>query len=153
MIFRLSPTRSDRDRCPLLSMDVQNKKVSNDIPDDLVFSIMSKLSLKSMNRFKYVRKSWFPLFKNSYFMSLFQNNFLSNNSSYYDDTSILLHTYITINSDDKHVLYSLSGERYERYGLGKYNWVLFSYLSLEREHNTCLSSESIVIFVCRIIYV
>jgi hypothetical protein len=121
MIFRLSPTRSDRDRCPLLSMDVQNKKVSNDIPDDLVFSIMSKLSLKSMNRFKYVRKSWFPLFKNSYFMSLFQNNFLSNNSSYYDDTSILLHTYITINYDDKHVLYSLSGERYERHGLGKYN--------------------------------
>jgi hypothetical protein len=120
MIFRLSPsTRSDR--CPLLSMDVQNKKVSNDIPDDLVFSIMSKLSLKSLNRFKCVRKSWFPLFKNPYFMSLFQNKFVSNNSSYYDDTSILLHTYITINYDDKHVLYSLSGERYERYGLGKYN--------------------------------
>jgi hypothetical protein len=144
MIFKLSQTRSDR--YPPLSMAVQNKKVSNDIPADLAFSIMSKWFPKSLNRFKCVRKSWSPLFENPYFMSLFQNNFLSNNSSSYDDTSILLHTNITIDSDHKQVLYSLSGERY---GLGKYNGVLFSYLSLEREDNTCLSSESTVTFICR----
>ncbi|CAJ2669218.1 unnamed protein product [Trifolium pratense] len=107
------PSSIGSDRCPPLSMVVQNKKVSIDIPDDLNFSILSKLSLKSLIQFGCVRKSWSLLFKNPYFMSLFRNNFLSNNSSYYDGTSILLHTDNIIHFDEKHVLYSLSGERYE----------------------------------------
>jgi len=86
------------------------KKVSNYIPDDLALPILSKLSLKSLNRFRCVRKSWSTLFENPSFISLFRNIFLSNNHSYYEHTSLFLHQVVT---DDRSVLYSLSGERFE----------------------------------------
>ena len=87
------------------------KKVRNDIPDDLVSSILSKLSVKSLNRFGCVRKSWSSLFKNPYFMSMFCKNLLCQNHSYYKDTSLLQLETVTIDSELKFVLYSLSGER------------------------------------------
>ena len=86
------------------------KKVSNYIPDDLALPILSKLSLKSLNRFRCVRKSWSTLFENPSFISLFRNIFLYNNHSYYEHTSLFLHQVVT---DDRSVLYSLSGERFE----------------------------------------
>jgi len=92
------------------SVIARNKKVSNYIPDDLSRLILSNLSLKSLNRFRCVRKSWSTLFENPYFISSFRNNFLSNNHAYYEDTSLLLHQTVP---DDKLVLYSLSGERFE----------------------------------------
>jgi len=46
---------------------------------------------KSLIRFRCVRKSWSLLFENSYFMNMFQRNFLSNDQSYNDDTSLLSH--------------------------------------------------------------
>jgi molecular chaperone HtpG len=44
------------------SMGATNAKVSNHIPEDLAFSILSKLPLKSLKRFGCVRKSWTLLF-------------------------------------------------------------------------------------------
>ncbi|XP_039683738.1 F-box/kelch-repeat protein At3g06240 [Medicago truncatula] len=88
----------------------RNNKVRNYIPDDLTQSILSNLSLKSLNRFRCVRKSWSTLFENPSFISLLRNNFLFNNHDYYEDTSLLLHQIVT---DDEFVLYSLSGERFE----------------------------------------
>ncbi|CAJ2669197.1 unnamed protein product [Trifolium pratense] len=98
----------------------ESKKVSYDIPDDLAFSILSKLSLKSLNRFGCVRKSWTLLFRNPYFMSLFLKNLLCHNRSYYDDTSLLLLRNMNINDEDKCELYSLSGERFE--SKTKFDW-------------------------------
>ncbi|GAU14034.1 hypothetical protein TSUD_168590 [Trifolium subterraneum] len=91
----------------------QTEKVSNDIPDDLAFSILSKLSLKSLNRFGCVRKSWTLLFQNPYFMSLFLKKMLCHNHSYYDDISLLLLQIMNINNEDIFELYSLSSERFE----------------------------------------
>ncbi|XP_024628171.1 putative F-box protein At3g16210 [Medicago truncatula] len=80
-------------------------KVSNHIYDDVAFVILSKLPLKSLFRFRCVRKSWSLLFENPYFMDMFRRIFLSKNHSYYNDTSLLLH--------DEYMLYSLFGERFE----------------------------------------
>jgi len=56
-----------------------NEKVSTFIHDDITFSILSKLPLKSLKRFECVRKSWSLLFENPLFMNLVRNNFLSDN--------------------------------------------------------------------------
>jgi len=83
-------------------------EVSNTyIPDDISFSILSKLPLKSFKRFECVCKSWSLLSKNNHFMNMFHNNLLSN--SYYDGASILVHD----KTFRKYGLYSLSGERFE----------------------------------------
>ncbi|KAK2445036.1 F-box/kelch-repeat protein [Trifolium repens] len=89
------------------------EKVRNDITDDLAFSILSKLSLKSLYRFGCVHKSWTLLFRDSYFMNLFLKNLVCHNRSYYDDMSLLLLQNMNINDEDKYELYSLSGERFE----------------------------------------
>ncbi|XP_004495467.1 F-box/kelch-repeat protein At3g06240-like [Cicer arietinum] len=69
---------------------VTKEKVRNYICDDLAFYILSKLPLKSLKRFGCVRKSWILLFENHHFMSIFRNNLISYDHSYYDDTSLLL---------------------------------------------------------------
>jgi len=55
------------------------KKVSNPshIHDDIAFSILSKLPLKSLTRFTCAKKSWSLLFLNPHFMNLFRTNFIS----------------------------------------------------------------------------
>jgi len=97
---------------------VKRKKVRNYISNDLVFSILSKLSLKSLKRFGVVDKSWFLLFENSHFMRTYRNNLLSNNHCYYDDTFFLIHLNMIGNIDHpcyqfKMELYMLYGERFE----------------------------------------
>ncbi|GAU38946.1 hypothetical protein TSUD_363850 [Trifolium subterraneum] len=90
-------------------------KVSNHIPEDLAFSILSKLPLKSLKRFGCVSKTWSLLFQIPNFMSKFRNNFISIPHSYYNDTSILLHQ-IVYNDAKTQVyfsLHSLFGERFE----------------------------------------
>ncbi|XP_012570679.2 F-box only protein 8-like [Cicer arietinum] len=63
----------------------------NHIHDDLVFSILSKLPLKSIKRFECINKSWSILFENHNFMKMFRNHFLSNNNdSDSGDTFLLL---------------------------------------------------------------
>ncbi|CAK8569028.1 unnamed protein product [Lathyrus sativus] len=90
---------------PFLS--ASNVEVSNHIPDDIVFSILSKLSLKSLKRFESVCKPWSLLFDNPNFMTMYRNYFISTDHSFYDDISFLLH----LKEDD--TVYSLSEERYE----------------------------------------
>jgi molecular chaperone HtpG len=94
------------------SVDATNEKVNTYIPDDIVFSILSKLPLKSFKRFECVRKSWSLLFQNTHFINMFRNNLLLSNShrcSYYDGESLLLKIY----EPHQEVLYSLSGEKFE----------------------------------------
>lgn len=64
--------------------------MAKEIPDDISFTILSKLPLKSLNRFTCVHKSWAGLLQNPYFMTIFRANFLSKHHSYYNDTSLLL---------------------------------------------------------------
>jgi molecular chaperone HtpG len=93
------------------SVIATKEKVNTYIPDDIVFSILSKLSLKSFKRFECVHKSWSLLFQNTHFMSMFRNNLLSNSyhCSYYDGASLLLKVY----EPHQEVLYSLSGKKFE----------------------------------------
>jgi molecular chaperone HtpG len=89
-----------------------NNKVSYSyIPDDIVFSILSKLPVKSLKRFECVQKSWSLLFQNHHFINMFRNNLFSNThrSSYYNGASLILKIYGRGKCD----LYSLSGERFE----------------------------------------
>ncbi|XP_045829141.1 F-box protein CPR1-like [Trifolium pratense] len=92
------------------------KKVSNHIYDDPAFVILSKLPLKSLIRFRCVRKSWSVLFQNSYFMDMFRRNFLSKDHSYYNDTSLLLYHFAPWDDGnyEPSALYSLFGERFEK---------------------------------------
>ena len=90
----------------------KRKKVSTTyIPDDIAFSILSKLPIKSVKRFECVRKSWSLLSENHHFMNMFRNNLLSNSHRcpYYDEGSLLLRDFELGND----VLYSISGKRFE----------------------------------------
>ena len=80
----------------------KKSKVRNNlhIHDDLVFSILSKLPLKSLKRFGCVRKAWSLLFENSHFMNMLRNHFLSNNRSDHSDS----HTFLIL---EEHPLFSL----------------------------------------------
>jgi molecular chaperone HtpG len=97
------------------SVSATNVKVSNYISEDLVFSILSKLPLKTLKRFGCVHRSWAFLFENLHFMTMYRNYFLCNNHSYYDGTSILLKlTNDPLPGDAFYdTLYILSGERFE----------------------------------------
>jgi hypothetical protein len=87
------------------------------IPDDISFSILSKLSIKSLKRFGCLSKSWSLLFDDPFFMTLYRNHFLTKEHSYYQDTSVLLHQiFYPWDGDywDKTFeLSSLSGERFK----------------------------------------
>ncbi|GAU43964.1 hypothetical protein TSUD_283910 [Trifolium subterraneum] len=87
------------------SMAATNEKVSNYIPDEISFSILSKLPLKSLKRFECVQKSWSLLFENHHFMNMFRNNFLS----YHVPSSLILGAV----ENYKKVYYSFSGVRFE----------------------------------------
>jgi F-box interacting protein len=69
------------------------KKVSSGttyIPEDIVFSILSKLPIKSLKRFSSVQKSWSRLFEKHIFIDMFRNNLLSKSHSLYDGVSLIL---------------------------------------------------------------
>ena len=103
-------------------------KVSkNYIYDDVVFSILSKLPIKSLKRFQCVRKSWSLLFQDSRFMTMFCNKFLYNSH----DSSLLLQAYLPYNGDNTYFteLYSLFGERYEN--MTKLDWPNISHDQME----------------------
>jgi len=65
------------------------------IPNDLFFSVLSKLPIKSLKRFGCVHKSWSLLFDNPYFMIMYSNNLLTRDHPYYHDVSVLLHQTFT----------------------------------------------------------
>jgi molecular chaperone HtpG len=92
-------------------MTATNVEVSNHIPNDIVFSILSKLALKSLKRFGCVCKSWSLLFDDNCFMTMFRNNLLTKDHPYYDYTSVLIQTeHGSYYYNYKYRLHSLSGD-------------------------------------------
>ncbi|XP_045805925.1 F-box/kelch-repeat protein At3g23880-like [Trifolium pratense] len=104
-------------------------KVSKNIPVDVSFSILSKLSPKSLRRFQSVCKSWSMLFQNLYFMRLYGYHHIiithKNHSDYDDDddddASIILgHTILVPVPDPNEEelwitkLSFISGKRFEK---------------------------------------
>jgi molecular chaperone HtpG len=88
-----------------------NEKVSTYVPDDVLFSILSKLPLKSVKRFTCVRKSWTLLFENPSFMKMFYKNMISKSHSLYDGASLILNHFDITDREWK--LHLLSGESFE----------------------------------------
>jgi molecular chaperone HtpG len=81
----------------------RNEKISgannnNYLPEGIVFSILSKLPLKSLKRFSCVSESWAHLFENPIFFTMFHNNLVSKSHSLYndddDDVHFVLHQYV-----------------------------------------------------------
>jgi len=102
--------------------EMENKflaqKLHNHLPDDLAFSILFKLPLKSLKRFGILWISWALLFENSLFVDLFQINFISNHHCFYNDTSVILCLNDEINY--KPSLFLLSGDMFQN--VDKLNW-------------------------------
>jgi molecular chaperone HtpG len=114
-----------------------NEKVSIYIPDEVSFSILSKLPLKSLKRFECVQKSWSLLFQNHHFINMFRNKFLS----YNDPSSLILRAV----ENDYEVFYYFSGEKYEK--TVKLDWLNSS----EEDHECILMFVLVVLmahFVC-----
>ncbi|XP_058722505.1 F-box/kelch-repeat protein At3g06240-like [Vicia villosa] len=95
-----------------MSKSIASKKVRYHIPDDLTFSVLSKLPLKSLKRFTRVRKSWSLLFENPNFIKIYGNNFMSRNNEYEEGSSFILQQTQT-DIPYFQELYLLSGERLE----------------------------------------
>lgn len=89
------------------------EKVSNHIPADLTVSILSKLFLKSLVRFRCVRKSWSLLFQDSYFMNMYRIHFASNHNYMYADDSCITLEGLQPYQHGHRVLFSHSGERFK----------------------------------------
>ncbi|GAU17630.1 hypothetical protein TSUD_255050 [Trifolium subterraneum] len=69
-----------------------SNEVRNYLNHDIIIFILSKLPLKSFKRFECVCKSWATLFQDSYFNTIYTNNFISNNNNinnHYDDTYLV----------------------------------------------------------------
>ncbi|XP_058728148.1 F-box/kelch-repeat protein At3g06240-like [Vicia villosa] len=105
------------------SVTPRSKRVSNHIPDDVSLSILSKLSLKSLQRFECACKQWSILFENPYFMNTYRNHIIHTNHShydYYDDDeslilqhAILIDPVVTPGPTHWSTLYFVSGETFE----------------------------------------
>ncbi|XP_020216448.1 F-box/kelch-repeat protein At3g06240 [Cajanus cajan] len=130
-------------------VDIVSEQFRNRIPDDLTFSIMGKLPLKSIKRFGCVCKSWVSLLENPNFMTIFRNNFLSNHRSYYDDTVLLLCQSLNTNITETHHenLFLLSGEKFQN--RVKLDWPnLFQEQNLANSHIDILGHASINGILC-----
>jgi len=95
-----------------MEKSIPTEKVSHHIHNDIAFSILSKLSLKSLKRFTCVRKSWSSLFENPNFMNTYRNNFISSKND--DGSCLFLQQTLPYPRDHRHMLYLLSGERFEK---------------------------------------
>jgi len=94
-------------------MDPNNvsKVNSTYIPNDFVFSIFSKLPVKSLRRFSCVRKSWTRLLENRNFINMFCKNLDSRSHSLDDDICVILNQVVL---DPFHyTFYLLSGDKFE----------------------------------------
>ncbi|KEH28843.1 putative F-box protein At3g16210 [Medicago truncatula] len=91
------------------------KKVSNHIPHDLSFDIVSKLPLKSLKRFTCVCKFWANLFENPQFMSVYRNNFFLSRSRYDDhqNSRLLLKVTPAYGYGRVDKMFLLSGDTFE----------------------------------------
>jgi molecular chaperone HtpG len=89
---------------------IQKKVSSNYIHDDITFSILSKLPIKSIKRFSCACKSWSFLFENPNFITMFRNNLLSKSHPLYDDAFLILNHFPQPFHAD---IYVLSSDRFE----------------------------------------
>jgi len=90
---------------------IENKVSSNYILDDMVFSILSKLPVKSIKRFSCARKSWSLLFENPNFIKMYRENLISKYHPLFDDSCLILKQ---IAGPDFHWnFYLLSGDNFE----------------------------------------
>jgi len=130
--------------------EMENKflaqKLHNHLPDDLAFSILFKLPLKSLKRFGSLCKSWALLFENSLFVNLFQFNFISNHHCFYNDTSVILCLNDEINY--KPSLFLLSGDMCQN--VDKLNWT--NPLEGRRFENNIVGSSSVNGILCFSLY-
>jgi molecular chaperone HtpG len=94
-----------------LAVAATKKKVCNNLPNDIVLFILSKLPLISLKRFLCVSKSWSLLFKNIHFMNMLRNNILLNDDSYYYDETFLVR--YTLKYGEHCNFYWLSDEGFE----------------------------------------
>ena len=97
------------------SATTDKKKVSTSshIPDDLTFSILSKLPIKSFTRFTCVQKSWSLLFQNPIFMDMLRTNFLLSKHDEDDENTCVLLKEMESRRPYHTSLYTLSGEKFE----------------------------------------
>jgi len=92
----------------------EKKVTSIYVPDDISIFILSKLPLKSLNRFTCVCKSWSLLFQNPIFMKIFCKEFTSMHQPLYNDTYVFLNIKeILPNPEDGSTLYLLSDDMFE----------------------------------------
>ncbi|XP_058753646.1 F-box/kelch-repeat protein At3g06240-like [Vicia villosa] len=82
------------------------------IHHDIAFSILSKLSIKSLKRFECVCKSWSLLSDNHYFMRTYRESLFTKYHSYYDDACVLLHPLYNSYHNHRFGLYPLYDERF-----------------------------------------
>jgi hypothetical protein len=87
----------------------RNKVSSSYIPEDIAFSILSKLSIKSLNRFSSACKSWSLLFQNPNFLKMFRKNLVSKSHDDDDDTCLLFNWI-----SGPVMLSFLSGDKFEK---------------------------------------
>jgi molecular chaperone HtpG len=111
---KLKPVAAGRNEYSKDEVSKNNNNVH--IPDDVAFSILSKLPLKSLKRFGCVHKSWSLLFENPSFMNMLRNHFLCNNhrhcSDYGGDTFLFL--YEPVRQDYyRRSFYLLSDDKFE----------------------------------------
>ncbi|CAI8595107.1 unnamed protein product [Vicia faba] len=111
---------------------VTTEKVSSHVPNDLAISIISKLPLKSLVRFRCIRKSWSLLFENPHFMNMYRINFASNDNFSYDDDSCLTLELKLSCYGFRSTLFSCYGERFE-------NKVKLDWPPLFQEDNRCIN--------------
>jgi F-box interacting protein len=84
------------------------------IPDDISFSILSKLSVKSLYRFSSVCKSWNHLFQNPNFINMFRKNLISKSHSLYDENDVCLILHQSVLLPEYHLnWYLFSGDKFE----------------------------------------
>jgi molecular chaperone HtpG len=97
-----------------MAAQTNEKKVSrsNYISDDIAFSILSKLPVKSLKRFSCVRKSWSILFVNPNFINMFRDNLISKPNPLYDDACLILNQFASL--DFNYNLYLFPGDSFEK---------------------------------------
>ncbi|CAK8532258.1 unnamed protein product [Lathyrus sativus] len=108
---------------------VAAEKVRNHVPNDLTMSIISKLPLKSLVRFRCLQKAWSLLFENPHFMNMYRVHFASNKKFSYDDDSYLALEF-------KFSYYGFCGNLFSRYGE---NEVKLDWPPVFQEDNRCIN--------------
>jgi len=88
--------------------------ISNYIPHDISFIILSKLPVKSLKRFACVCKFWANLFEKPQFLSMYRNNlFLSEYDDHHNSHLLLKQTPPLSAHDDHENVFLLYGETFE----------------------------------------